>query len=123
MFDEARIQKAVRNILEAIGEDPSREGIKNTPQRVAEMYAELFRMLGWFQSLPDPEALIHQTEQYFKDRALEKAINESIEIIEKNGNRGEIETKIKDALAIEFITRIGHDYFEDVQERMAWYKK
>ena len=76
-----------------------------------------------FKNLPDPEALIHQTEQYFKDRALEKAINESIEIIEKNGNRGEIETKIKDALAIEFITRIGHDYFEDVQERMAWYKK
>jgi GTP cyclohydrolase I len=43
MFDEARIKKGVREIIEAIGEDPSREGIKDTPQRVAEMYAELFQ--------------------------------------------------------------------------------
>jgi GTP cyclohydrolase I len=41
-MDEARIKKAVQDIIEAIGEDPSREGIKDTPQRVAEMYAELF---------------------------------------------------------------------------------
>ena len=42
MFDEAKIEKAVTDILEAIGEDPGREGIKDTPIRVAEMYAELF---------------------------------------------------------------------------------
>ncbi len=42
MFDEAIIKKAVHNIIEAIGEDPSREGLRDTPQRVAEMYAELF---------------------------------------------------------------------------------
>jgi GTP cyclohydrolase I len=41
MFDEAKIKKAVLEIIEAIGEDPSREGIRGTPQRVAEMYAEL----------------------------------------------------------------------------------
>jgi len=45
MIDEARIKKAVQNIIEAIGEDPSREGIRDTPQRVAEMYAELFQGL------------------------------------------------------------------------------
>jgi GTP cyclohydrolase I len=45
MFDEAKIKKAVREILQAIGEDPSREGIRDTPQRVAEMYAELFQGL------------------------------------------------------------------------------
>ena len=76
-----------------------------------------------FKNLPDTKNLIDQTEQYFKDRALEKAINESIEIIEKKGNRGEIETKVKDALAIAFVTKLGHDYFEDVRERMAWYEK
>jgi GTP cyclohydrolase I len=43
MIDEAKIKKAVLSILEAIGEDPSREGVKNTPQRVAEMYTELFQ--------------------------------------------------------------------------------
>ena len=42
MFDETKIEKAVTDILEAIGEDTGREGIKDTPVRVAEMYAELF---------------------------------------------------------------------------------
>jgi len=37
-----RIENAVREILEAIGEDPNREGLKRTPIRVASMYAELF---------------------------------------------------------------------------------
>jgi GTP cyclohydrolase IA len=42
MFDEAKIKKAIHEIIIAIGEDPSREGIKDSPQRVSEMYAELF---------------------------------------------------------------------------------
>jgi GTP cyclohydrolase I len=42
MFDEAKIKKAVTSIIEAIGEDPNREGLIGTPERVAEMYAELF---------------------------------------------------------------------------------
>jgi len=39
--DQARIAKAVREILEAIGEDPDRDGLVNTPDRVARMYAEI----------------------------------------------------------------------------------
>ena len=42
MFDEAEIKKAVTSIIKAIGEDPQREGLVDTPRRVAEMYAELF---------------------------------------------------------------------------------
>ena len=42
MFDEVEIRKAVASIIKAIGEDPEREGLVDTPQRVAEMYAELF---------------------------------------------------------------------------------
>lgn len=42
MFDQAKIQKAVRLIIEAIGEDAEREGLRGTPRRVAEMYAEVF---------------------------------------------------------------------------------
>ncbi|MGN0477112.1 MAG: GTP cyclohydrolase I FolE [Ruminococcus sp.] len=41
MVDEERIQKAVVEILEAIGEDPNREGLRETPSRVARMYSEL----------------------------------------------------------------------------------
>ena len=40
-FDEARAAAAVRELLAAIGEDPQREGLRNTPQRVARAYAEL----------------------------------------------------------------------------------
>jgi GTP cyclohydrolase I len=40
--DRARIEAAVREILLAVGEDPDREGLRETPARVARMYAELF---------------------------------------------------------------------------------
>src|SRR4051812_31600450 len=40
--DQARIARAVREILVAVGEDPDREGLLETPARVARMYAELF---------------------------------------------------------------------------------
>jgi GTP cyclohydrolase I len=40
--DFARIERAVREILSAVGEDPDREGLKETPARVARMYAEMF---------------------------------------------------------------------------------
>ncbi|RDV82419.1 GTP cyclohydrolase I FolE [Ammonifex thiophilus] len=42
MFDQEKIKQAVRLLLEAIGEDPEREGLRDTPERVARMYAEIF---------------------------------------------------------------------------------
>jgi GTP cyclohydrolase I len=41
VIDKERIAAAVREILEAVGEDPEREGLRETPRRVADMYAEL----------------------------------------------------------------------------------
>jgi len=41
-IDHEKIQKAVRMILEAVGEDPDREGLVDTPARVARMYEEIF---------------------------------------------------------------------------------
>jgi len=41
-IDKAKIEKAVASIIEAIGEDPTREGLVGTPKRIAEMYAEVF---------------------------------------------------------------------------------
>jgi GTP cyclohydrolase IA len=43
--DVARVTAAARELLEAIGEDPKREGLVDTPLRVARMYAELFEGL------------------------------------------------------------------------------
>src|SRR5699024_4802388 len=42
MFDHARIEAAVREILLAVGEDPDREGLIDTPARVARAYEEFF---------------------------------------------------------------------------------
>src|SRR5579871_2685619 len=42
VVDQARIERAVREILLAIGEDPERDGLLDTPARVARMYAEQF---------------------------------------------------------------------------------
>lgn len=41
-MDLGRIEKAVREIIEAIGENPDREGLRDTPERVARFYAEVF---------------------------------------------------------------------------------
>ena len=41
-MDLPAIEDAVRTILKAVGEDPGREGLQETPKRVARMYAEIF---------------------------------------------------------------------------------
>ena len=41
-MDKKKIEKAIRDILEAIGEDPKRKDLQETPSRVAEMYEEIF---------------------------------------------------------------------------------
>lgn len=59
--DHPRIERAVREILAAIGEDPDREGLRETPGRVARMYAEMFAGLH-----EDPRDHLRKffTEQY-----------------------------------------------------------
>src|SRR5688572_16105199 len=59
--DLPRIEKAVREILIAVGEDPDREGLQETPARVSRMYAEMFSGLS-----QDPRVHTQKffTEQY-----------------------------------------------------------
>jgi len=45
-MDKAKIQEGVRLILEGVGEDPAREGLLDTPRRVADMYEEIFAGIG-----------------------------------------------------------------------------
>ena len=46
MFNQEKAQEAIYQLLEAIGENPQREGLLETPKRVAKMYAEMFAGLG-----------------------------------------------------------------------------
>ena len=46
MVDVGRIEEAMTSILDAIGDDAAREGLKDTPSRVAEMYSQFFSGLG-----------------------------------------------------------------------------
>jgi GTP cyclohydrolase I len=54
--DLPRLAAAVREILEAVGEDPDREGLRETPERVARMYEEMFAGLR-----TDPAAVLSKT--------------------------------------------------------------
>jgi len=68
--DHARIRAAVREILLAVGEDPDREGLLETPDRVARMYAELFSGLH-----KDPRELLQKTfTQKYDEMVLVKDI-------------------------------------------------
>ena len=59
--DLPRIQRAVREILHAVGEDPDREGLRETPARVARMYAEL---LGGLHKNPREHLQKFFTQEY-----------------------------------------------------------
>jgi GTP cyclohydrolase I len=68
--DLPRIEAAVREILLAVGEDPGREGLRETPERVARMYAELFSGIG-----QDPRELLRKTfTQKYEEMVLVKDI-------------------------------------------------
>jgi GTP cyclohydrolase IA len=56
VFDHARAEAAVRELLIACGEDPDREGLRETPTRVARAYREMFAGL-----FLDPDVMLEQT--------------------------------------------------------------
>ncbi len=65
-MDKVRIEKAVREILYAIGEDPDREGLLDTPKRMAKMYEEIFAGLE-----EDPKKHL---EVYFQEEKYEELV-------------------------------------------------
>ena len=69
--DQERLRAAVREILLAVGEDPDREGLRDTPERVARMYTEMFAGLH-----RDPRELLQKTfTQKYDEMVLVKDIH------------------------------------------------
>lgn len=65
-IDQGRIEKAVREIIEALGEDIDREGLIGTPERVARFYAEVFDGIH-----RDPEAVV---DTFFGDEHYQEIV-------------------------------------------------
>jgi GTP cyclohydrolase I len=69
-FDQERAEKAVRELLYAIGEDPQRPGLLDTPARVARAYREMFAGL-----YDDPDAVLNTTfDEQHEELVLVKSI-------------------------------------------------
>ena len=69
-IDHARAEAAVRELLLAIGEDPDREGLRETPARVARAYAEIFQGL-----YADPDEVLDRTfDEHHQELILVKDI-------------------------------------------------
>lgn len=72
------------------------------------------------------EWLVDTTEKFCQEKAVYNAIMESIKIIDGNDKtkeKGAIPTILSDALSVNFDNRVGHDYFEDADERFDFYQK
>lgn len=66
-FDSARIQNAVRELILALGDDPDREGLKGTPDRVARMYEEVFEGMAYTN-----EEIAQMFNTSFEEEAISK---------------------------------------------------
>ncbi|MFQ6002570.1 MAG: GTP cyclohydrolase I FolE [Candidatus Zixiibacteriota bacterium] len=71
-MNKRKIEKAVKMILEAVGEDPQRDGLKDTPKRVADFYEEIFAGLAQnpqdqlkLYSAPNQDELIIAKDIFF----------------------------------------------------------
>jgi GTP cyclohydrolase I len=69
-FDAAKVEQATRMLLEGIGEDPAREGLRDTPARVTRMYAEIMAGL-----MTDPADVLQTVfEEHHDEMVLERGI-------------------------------------------------
>ncbi|MGD9401517.1 MAG: GTP cyclohydrolase I, partial [bacterium] len=69
-FDRAKVEKAVRLLLEGIGEDPGRDGLVETPRRVAGFYEEILAGMG----IDPAKYLVPLTTDYEQDIVIVKDI-------------------------------------------------
>ena len=87
-MDKERIENAVREILLAVGEDPDRPGLLETPKRVANMYEEIFRNYEAIKVLGKDNIKIKDEKVYKNDILY---LDEDIYVSVKNKNKDKID--------------------------------
>jgi GTP cyclohydrolase I len=60
-MDQKKIKKAIKEIIEALGENPEREGLKKTPDRVAKMYTDIFKGI---EKRPEKAIKVYHAKNY-----------------------------------------------------------
>ena len=70
-MDNNKVKKAVRMIIEAIGENPDREGLKNTPERIVRMYEEI---LSGYSDKPDKYIKVFYEQENYEEIILVRDI-------------------------------------------------
>ena len=101
------------------------EKAKGIPEEIFKQCKELIENLKESES-HEIEWLIETTEKWCKDRAIYNGLVQSLAIAQgkdKKHDQGEIVRILEDAISVSFDSHIGHDYFEDFNERFEFYHK
>ncbi len=125
------IFEVIRKYVDEYSSTPSLEALKIELSSVGHLnensYRDAIEYVSKIEFDPDTKTdwLIDQTEKFCQDKALYNAIMEAVMSYDgKNGvERGSIPKKLQDALAVSFNKSVGHDYFDDAEERYEFYHK
>jgi len=129
---DCAIYRVIRHYLETYNKRPTQEVLRIELDKAKGIPEEVFKQCKTLiENLVEGESqeidwLTHTTETWCKDRAIYNGLVKSLAIAQgkdKNHDQGEIVRILEDAISVSFDAHIGHDYFEDFNERFEFYHK
>ena len=129
--DEQVLFNLIGEHIEKYKNSPSREVLHimlNEKENLnEEAYKKVFKLIDEIGATEDDniEWLVNTTEKFCQEKAIYNALMDSIHIVDGDGkkDKGEIPKILTDALSVSFDPSIGHDYFDDSEERFESYHK
>ena len=127
---EKKIFVKIKEHLDAYNSLPTQEIILAEIEKDSSINESLYNEItGYVNSQlkyekKDLQWLLDNTEEFVQEKAVYNAVMKSINIIDgndKNNTKGNIPTILQDALGISFDDHIGHDYFENAEDRFEYY--
>ena len=127
---EKKIFVKIKEHLDAYNSLPTQETILAEIEKDSSINESLYNEItGYVNSQlkyekKDLQWLLDNTEEFVQEKAVYNAVMKSINIIDgndKDNTKGNIPTILQDALGISFDDHIGHDYFENAEDRFKFY--